>query len=576
MGQDSLIRTRWKILNESSPATVEDVIDIILQNRNLDPRAITGELKDLSEHLCIRGMTEGASLLANHMANRNKIVVVADYDCDGITSAAQIALFFQETGYENFRVVIPSRAEGYGIPERAISENLDAKVFVALDCGTLDRKPIRLACSMGAECIVIDHHEVPAGEPGSDQGPAAASVLINPKQPGCCSSFKEFCASGLTFLFLAALRRALRSAKTDLPLPALGGKYLALAATGTVADLVPLVSANRILARSGLRNLNANGCGPLSSLAAAAGLAGKTLTAGHIGFYLGPRINAAGRVSEGQIAYDLLTSDQPSRLVRLARELDNLNAQRQAQEEKIVSEIRIRLAQGPPTGRTLVLGSAQWQPGVVGIAASRVQQDLYYAPVVILSIDEAKGIARGSARSIPGFDIHHALSRCAELLIKWGGHKAAAGLTIAADRINEFAGRFEEIAGQHQPGIFIPYGKVDLELPLTLVGPELVHALEELEPHGMGNPAPVFALRDARLNSVRIFGKEQNHLKIKFEKGLEGIWWRGANRFPAISEYRKSSPGSGPEKGWDVVFHVGWNGFYKKTMIEIMDLGRLF
>ncbi len=578
MGQDRLPRPRWKILNERSPATVADVIDIILQNRNLDPSAIAGELKDLSEHLCIRGMTEGARLLAKHMANRNKIVVIADYDCDGITSAAQVGLFFQESGYQNFRVVIPSRTEGYGIPERAISENPDAKIFIALDCGTLDLKPIRLACSMGADSVVIDHHELPAGVSGSDAGQALApaSVLINPKHPECGSCFKEFCASGLTFLFLASLRRTLRSVETGLSLPALGGKYLALAATGTVADLVPLVSANRILARSGLRNLNANGFAPLSRLAATAGLAGKTLTAGHIGFYLGPRINAAGRISEGQIAYDLLTSDQPSRLVRLALELEKLNAQRQAQEQKIVKEIGARLAERPRTGRTLVMGSTKWQQGVVGIAASRVQQDLYYAPVVILSIDEGKGIARGSARSIPGFDVHRALSMCAELLIKWGGHKAAAGLTIAADRIEEFANRFEGIARQYPAEIFVQLGKVDLELPLSLVGPELVQALEELEPHGMGNPAPVFALRRARFSSVRIFGKEQNHLKLEFDNGLEGIWWRGAQRFPGIWEGKKSRPGSCPGQVADMVFHVGWNGFHKKTMLEIVDIGSLF
>jgi single-stranded-DNA-specific exonuclease len=195
---------------------------------------------------------------------------------------------------------------------------------------------------------------------------------------------------------------------------------------------------------------------------------------------------------------------------------------------------------------------------------------------VIFSIDEGKGIARGSARSIPGFDVHHALSICAEMLIKWGGHKAAAGLTIAVDRIDEFADRFEEIARQYRAEIFVPYGKVDLRLPLALVGPELIQALEELEPHGMGNPAPVFALRGARFNSARIFGKEQNHLKIELENGLEAIWWRGAQRFSAISEHRESSPGSGLGQGLDMVFHVGWNGFYKKTMLDIMDLGRLF
>jgi single-stranded-DNA-specific exonuclease len=512
------------------------------------------------------------------MAAGNKIVVVADYDCDGITSAAQIALFFREAGYENFRVVIPSRDEGYGIPERAVSENPDAKVFLALDCGTLDFKPVRLACSMGADCIVIDHHEVPACVPGSAPGQevAPASVLINPKHPACCSKFKEFCASGLSFLFLASLRQALRDADAGLHIPRLGGKYLALAATGTITDLVPLVSANRILAKSGLRNLNANASAPLSHLAATSGLAGKALSAGHIGFYLGPRINAAGRISEGQIAYDLLISDQQPRLLELARELNELNSKRQAQEEKILRDIRARLAGRPPAGRTLVMGSPEWPQGLVGIAASRVQQDLHYAPVVIFSIDERQKIARGSARSIPGFDVHHALSMCAGLLVKWGGHKAAAGLTIEAHRIEEFALRFEEISLQYEAEIFIPHGKVDLELPLILVGPELVRALEKLEPHGMGNPAPLFSLSGVRLNSSKIFGKAQNHVKLEFENGLEGVWWRGATRFSEIRSERKSKPGPSPEHALDMVFNLGWNGFYNKLMLEIRDIGRLF
>jgi single-stranded-DNA-specific exonuclease len=584
MGRDSLIRPNWKILSDRTPATVSDVIDIVLQNRNLDRSSICGELGDLSDHLCMRGMAEGAALLAKHMADRHKIVVVADYDCDGITSAAQIALFLHEAGYENFKVIIPSRDEGYGIPERAVSGNPDAKVFLALDCGTLDVNPIRLACSMGADCIVIDHHEIPSGalrigSTGScpDRELAPASVLINPKHPACRSPFKEFCASGLSFLFLASLRQALRNVQAGLVLPALGGKYLALAATGTIADLVPLVSANRILAQSGLRNLNANACAPLSHLAATSGLAGKVLSAGHISFYLGPRINAAGRISQGQIAYDLLTSDEPPRLIELSRELHNLNARRQAQEEKILRDIRARLAERPAGGRTIVMGSPEWPQGVVGIAASRVQQDLHYAPVVIFSIDESKGIARGSARSIPGFDVHHALSMCADLLVRWGGHKAAAGLTIEACRIEEFSRRFEGIAQQHGADVFIPHGKADLELPMILVGPELVQALEKLEPHGMGNPAPLFALRRVRVNSAKIFGKEQNHVKLGFENGLEGIWWGGAGRFSNIAE-KKESRTEKPcqERAPDMVFNVGWNGFHRKLMLEIRDMGSLF
>ena len=578
MGRDSLLRPHWKILSDRTPATVADVIDIILQNRNLDLASICGKLNDLSGHLAMRGMSEGAALLAKHMVQGSKIVVVADYDCDGITSAAQISLFFREAGYENFTVIIPSRDEGYGMPERAVSENPDARVFVALDCGTLDLNAVGRVRSMGADCIVIDHHEIPARVSGSDskQEVAPASVLINPKHPACPSLFKEFCASGLSFLFLASLRQALRDAGAGLALPKLGGKYLALAAAGTITDLVPLVSANRVLVQSGLRNINANASAPLSQLAAASGLAGRLLGAGHIGFYLGPRINAAGRISRGQIAYDLLVSDRQPRLMELARELNDLNVKRQAQEEKILGDIRARLAGRPPSGRTLVMGSAQWPQGVVGIAASRVQQDLYYAPVVIFSIDERRGIATGSARSIPGFDVHRALAMCAGLLVKWGGHKAAAGLTIEAQRIDEFASRFEEIARQYEAEIFIPRGKVDLKLPMTLVGPELVGALETLEPHGMGNPAPVFALSGARFKSSKVFGKEQNHVKIEFGNGLEGVWWRGAKRFAEIRLEEKGQNGPRPENAPDMVFNVGWDGFHNKPMLEIRDIGRFF
>lgn len=559
MGRECRIRPCWKVINAGVPSTVSEVIDMLLSNRNLDRRFIGGELKDLSDHLSMRGMAEGAELLARHMRAGDKIVLVADYDCDGITSAAQMALFLRETGYENFRVIIPSREEGYGMPERAVRENADAGVFVAMDCGALDIAPIRLARSLGAECIVIDHHEVPNGEV------APASVLINPKQAQCCSTFKEFCASGLTFLFLASLRRALGK---RFPSPALGGKYLALAATGTVADLVPLVSANRILARSGLRNFNANRSAALSQLAETAGLAGKTITAGHISFYIGPRINAAGRVSEGRIAYDLLTCDQPQRAAELAQELNLLNAKRQGEEESILKDIRRRFSEAMAGKRTVVMADPAWTQGVVGIAASRVQQELHYAPVVVLAIDAAKGIARGSARSVSGFDIHHALSRCDDLLIRWGGHKAAAGLTIEAARIGEFAERFEEIARSSPPELFVPHARVDMELPIGLVDAGLLEALRELEPYGMGNPAPVFGMRDASFAVAGLFGREQKHLRLQFDNGVEGVYWQGAQRYPELTRGKKATQ--------DLVFQVTMDGFKNRPMLDIKDIGRFF
>jgi single-stranded-DNA-specific exonuclease len=214
------------------------------------------------------------------------------------------------------------------------------------------------------------------------------------------------------------------------------------------------------------------------------------------------------------------------------------------------------------------MGDPCWPAGVVGIAASRVQQELHYAPVIILSIDEAKGVARGSARSVSGFDIHLALSRCADLLVKWGGHKAAAGLTVENGRIEEFARRFEQIAQESPQEIFIPDGKADMELPLSLASTRLLEALRQLEPHGMGNPSPVFALRKAPLTVTKIFGKERNHLKIRFEEGLDGVFWRGAQRYPALLMAKKSR--------LDVIFQVGWDGFYNRPTLEVKDIGNFF
>ncbi len=560
MGRNCLVNTHWKILSAKTPQSVDDVFDTLLEIRNLDQGSISGELKDLEAHLSsMRGMEEGARLMARHMAAGHKIVLVADYDCDGITSAAQMALFLKDTGYCNYEVVIPLREEGYGIPERAIRENADAGLLVAMDCGTLDLKPIELARSNGADCIVIDHHQVPQGKL------APATVLINPKHPECRSPFKEFCASGLTLLFLAALRRALRD---SFPVPSLGGKYMVLAAIGTVTDLVPLVSANRILARSGLNSMNGACWPPVSLLANCAGISRKSLTAGHISYYIGPRINAAGRVSDGRIAYDLLTGSQPEELSRLAGELNRLNAERQAQEGRILKGIREMIAEKPVCTRTFVSANGKWPPGVVGIAASRVQQELHYGPVIILSSDENNMTARGSGRSVPGFDIHRALERCSDLLLKWGGHKMAAGLTIRTELIPEFAARFEQAAQECPAEIFEPCGRVDMVLPLGLVGSELLNALRLMEPHGMGNPAPVFACPSALFTVKKAFGKERNHLRLGFGNGLEGIFWRATERRPDLSIGRSDR--------LDMVFQVELDHFNGRPSLNIRDMGRFF
>ncbi|HOV84932.1 MAG TPA: DHHA1 domain-containing protein [Syntrophobacteraceae bacterium] len=554
-----MIEWKWEIAAQQQPCSVEDVVRILLENRGAGPSFLSSELADLKAYLAVKGLEEGADLMARRLREDRKVVLVADYDCDGITSAAQMSLFLREIGYHNFSVVLPDREEGYGIPGRAIPDHPDAGLFVVMDCGTSEREKIERIRGLGADCLVLDHHEVPR------EGAAPATVLVNPKQPGCPSPFKEFCSSGLTLLFLTRLRKALAG---GFPRPRLGGKYLELAAIGTIADLVPLVEGNRIIARSGMESLNRGPHGPIRAILESAGLDRKPLSAGHVGYYIGPRINAAGRVSHARIAYDLLVSETPEEMGSLAGELNRLNARRQQQEEEILEEIRRRLLWADESRKTLVLGDAGWPVGVVGIAASRIQQEWKHVPTILVSIDEKNGVARGSGRSIPGFDLHRALMECRDLLQRWGGHKAAAGVTLDPANLDAFADRFEEVARRSDPEIFVPRKRVDMRLDLGLVSGELVAALRGFEPHGLGNPSPLFAAAGTRVAVQRAFGKEGSHLRLVLNGGIEGVFWRGAASFAAGRW--------GSLEDADVIFEVEWDAYRNKPALVVKDVGRFF
>jgi single-stranded-DNA-specific exonuclease len=555
----SVVKQYWELLEAKRPDSVQEVLETLLINRGVGPSFLNTSLRDLEPYLKIRGMDEGATLTARHLSEGHKIVLVGDYDCDGITSAAQFSLFLKDIGYRFYDVVIPNRAEGYGIPERAVLKHSDAKLFVALDCGTLDVKAVSKARSQGADCIVIDHHEVP------EDGVAPASLLINPKQPDCSSVFKEFSTSGLTLLFLARLRKAIGK---NFSRPILGEKYLSLAALGTVADMVPLIEGNRIIAKTGLNHLNQVTYAPIREIIDVAGLTGKSLTAGHIGYYLAPRINAAGRISDAHVAYDLLVSDNTKEIKELTQKLNRLNSQRQHQEDTILRTVRERFNKEAFKRRTLVMGDSQWPHGLVGIVASRVQREIHYGPAVIFSVDEKEGIARGSARSISGFDIYSALKQCDDLLIRWGGHRMAAGMTVALDQIDVFRDRFEEIALQYDAEVFTPKGKMDLELDLTLIKPELLDALRQFEPHGLGNPAPVFVSRHKKVSIQKVFGRNNDHLRVLIGNSVKGVFWRG-NHHQQMRHLQEGDM-------LDVIFQLEWDNFDRGPVLNIKDTGHFF
>ncbi|SMC21851.1 exonuclease RecJ [Desulfacinum hydrothermale DSM 13146] len=550
------MRRQWTLGCWEKPRTVQDVLELVLRSRGLEANTfLRSDLSLLQAYLSFRGMDQAAELMARHIVGGSGILVVGDYDCDGITSAAQLDLFLRDIGHANRRVILPTRAEGYGVPDRAIQEASDCGLLVAVDCGTLDRDAVAAARQKGMDVLIIDHHEVVPDHL------APATVLVNPKHPDCPSSFKEFCSAGLTLLFLTRLRHALNGSHGHVPLD---GRYLSLAALGTIADMVPLTEGNRILVAAGLKALNAEAHMPLTHLQRVAGLQGRVVKAGDVAYSMAPRINAAGRMGDPVQAFQLLTAQEPTTAQLLAEQLDRINSERQKGVARILQDVRTRIQTADR--RTLVLADPSWNPGLVGIVATKVQQEMLYGPVALLGADTPEArVYKGSVRSVPGYDVHRALSRCRDFLVQWGGHKMAAGVTVEAHQVERFAQRFEEVAREAAADLFVPKGRIDLELDLDLVGEELYAQLSALEPHGMDNPAPVFWARDVVLEGVRTFGRNRAHLSFQIAgHGVPAVFWNGADSWA-----RHLKGHSGP---MDAVFRIDWDDYRNRPRLTLIDL----
>lgn len=561
--------TQWEISTDRVPTSIDEILDLLLAGRGLDRASLTCRLEDVPAHGAhLRGLDDAAARVARVVREGRRLLLVGDYDCDGLTSIAQLALFLRSAGFRNFAAETPaSRAEGYGVPLAIIRANPDADLLVALDCGTHDREAIAAARAQGAEVVVIDHHAIP------DAGDLApATVLVNPQHPDCSSPFKAFATAGLTLLFLTRLHAAL-GPDTRAPDPLRCAELLALAAVGTVADVMPLIGPNRILVRHGLAALAQGRPAPLQALREVAGIANRAPDAGQIGFQIGPRLNAAARMEEAGLALRLLLSEDRAEIQHLAHRLDALNARRQDRVEAIFATVRQTLA-GMAERRTVVLADPSYPLGVNGILAQRVAREVH-RPAIVMQAFPEEGIATGSARSIPGFDLFGALTECRDLLTRWGGHAMAAGATLRLTDLERFRERLEKVAQARDAGIFQPRERADLELPGWLFPPddgarhrvlrELLDALRQLEPHGLGNPAPRFALRDREVRSPRAFGRggKPQHLEIMLDNGLSAILWGGATG-PAVEEGERV----------DLIGTLDWDEYRGAVRMIVKDLGR--
>lgn len=450
------------------------------------------------------GMEPAIARIRQAVERREAICIYGDYDADGVSSTTLMIHVLRELG-ASFDYYIPNRfTEGYGLNRDALQHIYERgfKLVVTVDTGISAVEEVAYGQQLGLDIIVTDHHEPPEEIP-------QALAVINPKKPGCSYPFDMLAGVGVAFKLGHAL-----FGKPPLHLAD-------LAAIGTISDLVPLIDENRLLASFGLRQLNQTRHVGLKALIRVSGLAERELTAGHVGFSLGPRINAGGRLETAEVAVKLLTTTDPVEADELAQALDQMNRERQELVQMIAEEAEalVRAHYPPEDNGVLVLAAPGWNIGVVGIVASRIVET-FYRPTIILSIDEETGKAKGSARSIAGFDMYQALTACKDLLLHYGGHTMAAGMTLEADQIPALRERLNQLARAWLSAEdFIPRMHVDLEVTLDQLQLDVIAQLEQLAPFGMGNPTPLVMLRQVGFRDMRKIGRGENHLKCLLTAG---------------------------------------------------------
>lgn len=466
-------------------------------------RFINPNLGDLRDPRSMRGIEPAVTRLSDAIANEEPIGVFTDYDVDGVCSAALLHRFLLNIGAPEPMIFIPDRhQDGYGLNKRGIDTFAEkgVRLLITADCGITSAHEVEYAHSLGMDVIVTDHHE-----PEGDLPEALA--VINPKQPGCNFQDEDLCGAGVVFHLIVALRSFLRECGfTDLPNLK---EELDLVAMATVADVVSLGGINRILVKEGLNVINAGGRVGIAALSKVSGI-NRALFAHDLGFVLGPRINAAGRVANARKALDLLTTDDEDRAWDIAGELHAMNRLRQAKEQKVLREAMAMLNAQEDIPPVIVVAGLDWHMGVIGIVASRLA-DRYSRPALVISIVD--GVGKGSGRSREGIDLHEALSSCSHLLRRFGGHKMAVGFSVTAENILSFKEKLENIIANTRPEQN-PF-EVDLEISADDITPDFIQELNMLSPFGDGNPEPVFKLSGMEVLSTKKLDSSKTKLVLK-------------------------------------------------------------
>jgi len=494
-------------------------------------RFLNVDLSHLHDPFLMADMQKACERIVQAITKKQKICIYGDYDVDGCVATALLVLFFRDLGHEVVFYIPCRQKEGYSLNPSAVQtlKNQGVDLLITVDNGTMAHESVNYAQSLGLDVIITDHHQT------ADTLPQAFAV-INPQRSDCAYPFKGLCGAGVAFKLAMALRQHLRGIGyfSDRVEPHLK-QYFDLLCLSTICDVVPLVDENRLFVKEGLKHLRYTARVGLRALKAVCSVRDH-VSVSDVGFKMGPRLNAAGRLDDASYGVKLLTSTDPEQARFYAAELDRLNIERREIERNMADQAVAKILQTESSPNALVVFDETWHMGVAGIVASRLVEK-FHCPAFVLCRSES-GEIRGSGRSFGSINLVKALSECADVLQKFGGHEAAAGVTLLPDAFETFKKRFSEaVAKQSSDHASRQNLCVDDELSADTIQESLMQELESLEPFGLGNAAPLFVSRDLSLISKRVVG--ESHLKLKFKTAhqfLEGIAFNKAGHFERIGQ----------------------------------------
>lgn len=558
------MKKQWRLI-PSNPEAVHNlarelnchlVTAAVLVNRSIASKQaaldfFSTALNRIRSPFSIKDMDRCVQRIVAAIRYHEKILIFGDYDADGITATVVLYEFLQAVGAD-VRYYIPHRmTEGYGLGPGHISTVAmpgGIKLIVTVDCGSGSHEAVKKAADEGIDVIVTDHHHI------SENIPPAVAV-VNPRRVDCPSGFRHLAGVGIAFFLVICLRKKLREISyfQNFPEPNLK-QYCDLVAIGTIADMTPMIEDNRILTRAGLDLISAGGRMGINALIGTAGMRKDFVDVDDVAYRLAPRLNAAGRIDHANTAVNLLLCRDPAEAMQIAENLNALNSKRQVIEKKIYGDILIHIKNNPSLldQKSLVLFGKTWHEGVLGIVASKLVRD-FYRPVILLTLQD--GLARGSGRSIPGFDLYQGLSNCSEDLERFGGHSMAAGLAIKPQDFHRFKENFEAaVQRMTQTGIFQQTVPVDCQIRLSAVSEKLLDELERLQPFGMENEEPLFMAENVAVAWSKTVGENHRRLLLNQpddpdKKTIQAIHFNVDPSSAAVNKFEK------------IAFKLRWNRY---------------